>query len=92
MKTLLALAKELGFTEAVALDPQALVPKEDVRAMCASDKCHAYGKNWTCPPECGDLSACAARIKDCTQGILLQTVGTLEDSFDVVEKELRKKM
>ena len=83
MKTLLALAKELGFTEAVALDPQALVPKEDVRAMCASDKCHAYGKNWTCPPECGGLSACAARIKDCTQGILLQTVGTLEDSFDV---------
>ena len=83
MNELLALAKELGFTEAAVLDPRVLEPKAEVRAMCAADKCHAYGKNWTCPPECGDLPTCTARIKACTQGILLQTVGELEDSFDV---------
>lgn len=83
MNELLALAKELGFTEAAALDPRVLEPKAEVRSMCAADKCHAYGKNWTCPPECGDLPTCTARIKACTQGILLQTVGELEDSFDV---------
>ena len=83
MNELIALAKELGFTEAAALDPRILEPRAEVRAMCAADKCHAYGKNWTCPPECGDLALCTARIRSCTQGILLQTVGKLEDSFDV---------
>ena len=83
MNELIALAKELGFTEAASLDPRILEPRAEVRAMCATDKCHAYGKNWTCPPECGDLALCTARIRSCTQGILLQTVGKLEDSFDV---------
>ena len=72
MNELIALAKELGFTEAASLDPRILEPRAEVRAMCAADKCHAYGKNWTCPPECGDLALCTARIRSCTQRILLR--------------------
>lgn len=78
-----AYAKDLGFSEAAPLDPRRLIPREEVRAMCAADKCHAYGKNWTCPPVCGSLEACTEKIKACRTGILLQTVGKLEDSFDV---------
>ena len=36
-------AKELGFAEAAPVDPAALKPNAEVRAMCAADKCHAYG-------------------------------------------------
>lgn len=89
-------ARGLGFSEAAPLDPRVLVPNAQVREMCAADKCHAYGKNWTCPPECGDLPTCAARIAAHTRGMLLQSVGILEDSFDVetmmeTEEEHRKR-
>ena len=79
----IAYARELGFTEAAPVDPAALIPQAEVRAMCAADKCHAYGKNWTCPPECGDLETCTRRIREKTWGILVQSVAQLEDSFDI---------
>jgi len=75
-------AKALGFTEVAPLDIAALVPRKDVRTMCAADRCGAYGKNWTCPPHCGTLEECAARIQGYKYGILLQTVGQLSKAID----------
>ena len=75
-------ALELGFSCAVSLDPATLVPRPDVRAMCADDRCGTYGKNWTCPPYCGTLEECADRICRYSRGILLQTVGKLEKDID----------
>ena len=40
-------------------------------------------KNWSCPPGCGTLEECEARVRQYTHGILVQTVGNLEDSMDV---------
>lgn len=82
MKELIELALEQGFTYAAALDPAALAVREEVRAMCAADKCRAYGRNWTCPPHCGTIDECRARIAAMGSGLLVQTVGQLEDSFD----------
>ena len=67
-------AKALGFNHAAPLDPATLVPRADIRAMCAMDRCGAYGKNWTCPPFCGTLEECAAALQKYSRGILLQTV------------------
>ena len=75
-------AISLGFNEAVPLDPQKLTGQEDVRAMCASDKCGAYGKNHTCPPNCGTLAQCQTQMRSYTRGILLQTVGKLRKTID----------
>lgn len=72
----------LGFTEAAALNVDTLSPRADVRAMCAENKCGAYGKNWTCPPHCGSLESCAAKIHRYRRGILVQTVGHLEKTID----------
>ena len=85
MKTkqeLYAMALDAGFSTAAPLDVTTLEVHKEVRAMCASDKCHAYGKNWTCPPECGTLEQCAAQMRPYSNGLLLQTSGKLEDSFD----------
>jgi len=71
-----------GFDTALPIDPQALVAREDVRAMCAADKCGAYGKNWTCPPYCGTLGECTQKIRTYRRGILVQTVGKLEKTID----------
>ena len=75
-------AKALGFDVAAALDPRTLVAREDVRAMCAADKCGAYGKNWTCPPEVGTIGECQERMRGYRRGILLQTVGHMRKTVD----------
>ncbi len=82
MKERIELALAQGFTCAAALDPGALAVRAEVRDMCAADKCRAYGRNWTCPPHCGSLEECAARLGEMGSGLLVQTVGQLEDSFD----------
>ena len=75
-------AREMGFTVAVPLQISVLQPRQAVRDMCAADQCRAYGKNWTCPPHCGTLEECAARLQQYHYGILLQTVGKLEKTID----------
>ncbi len=78
----IAAAKALGFDHAAALDPATLQAREDVRAMCAEDRCHSYGKNWTCPPYCGTVEACRQKLHSYRRGILLQTVGKLSKRVD----------
>lgn len=75
-------ALKLGFSQAVSMDPKTLVAREDVRAMCAQDKCGAYGKNWTCPPHIGTIEECQQKLGKYTRGILVQTVGKLEKAVD----------
>jgi predicted metal-binding protein len=75
-------AKEIGFSEAGALDTSTLTVREDVRAMCAEDRCHAYGHNWTCPPTCGTLEECQAKMRSYQHGIIVQTVGHMSKDID----------
>lgn len=75
-------ALEAGFTYADILDVDTLHVNPEVRKMCEANTCGMYGKNWSCPPGCGDLEACAEKLKQYSQGIITQTVAQLEDSFD----------
>lgn len=83
MERILRLAAEAGFTHAAALDPATIELKAEVRAMCADNSCGQYDKCWSCPPGCGELTECAQRIAGYRTGLLVQTVGVLEDSMDV---------
>lgn len=76
------LVAESGFTSWAPLDIATIELKEEVRAMCADNSCGQYGKRWSCPPGCGTLDECEARISRFHHGILLQTIGDIEDSFD----------
>ncbi len=75
-------AQDVGFDVVVPCNVSTLKPMREVRDMCRSDKCHAYNKNWTCPPVCGSLEECAARIKCYRQGILMQTIGHMTKDID----------
>ena len=79
---LAALAEEVGFTAWVPLDLKTVELKPEVRDMCAGGSCQQYGKRWSCPPGCGTLEECAAQVERCSYGILVQSVGDVEDSFD----------
>ena len=83
METLLALAKQVGFSQIAPLDMTALEVREAVREMCAGDRCHSYGRSWSCPPACDTLEQCKERIQRNKWGILVQTTAQLEDDFDL---------
>lgn len=94
LDALIALAKESGFTHAAALDVATIDLKQQVRDMCARNTCGQYGKKWSCPPGCGDLEQLREKLAKYHCGILVQTVGELEDDFDVetmMETEARQK-
>ena len=81
-KKAIEIAKGIGFDTAEPLDPATIILHEEVREMCAEGKCKAYGHNWTCPPACGDLPHCRSVIAEHSEGIIVQSIGHLEDSMD----------
>lgn len=76
------LALQCGFSRAAALDVRTFVVREEVRAMCAVNKCRQYGVNWACPPVCGTLAECETTLRGFSWGVLVQTTGELTDSLD----------
>ena len=77
------LAREIGFECSCILRVETLKPLHEVREMCAAGRCRIYGKRWSCPPACGSIERCRQRIEAYKSGILVQSVGQLEDVFDV---------
>lgn len=82
IENLMILGKQAGFTHIAPLDCSTIKLLPEVRQMCAENTCHMYGKNWSCPPGCGTLEECETQIRKYSHGILVQTVGKLEDSMD----------
>ena len=82
LKELQQLGKEIGFFKIEEMDTGKIKLLPEVRQMCSTDKCHMYGRNWSCPPACGTLEECAADISGYKKGIIVQTKGELEDEFD----------
>ncbi|AFA47525.1 DUF2284 domain-containing protein [Acetobacterium woodii] len=78
----LDLAKESGFTRAAKLEIDSIDLNPEVRKMCADNKCNIYDTNWACPPGCGTLAECDEKVRKYKYGVIVQTTGELEDSFD----------
>lgn len=77
------LARESGFEIVGALDVAALNFRQDVRDMCTPQMCpQGYGRSWSCPPAVPALETMRSEAASYAQGIIVQTVGKLEDSFD----------
>ena len=81
------LAESYGFTAWAPLDIGTIRPKQEVRDMCAANTCRKYGTSWCCPPGCGSLEDCFRELQQYRYGILVQTCGEIEDSFDYEAKE-----
>ncbi|MDR1807260.1 MAG: ASKHA domain-containing protein [Propionibacteriaceae bacterium] len=81
-------ARDLGFAEAAPLrlgpgeGRVALAPQAWVREMCAQNRCRAFGSNWMCPPALPPLGELAEDLAAYRRGLLVQTVGRLDDAFD----------
>ena len=82
MKELERMGLEAGFTHVALLKSSTIELMPEVREMCEKNTCHMYNKRWSCPPGCGDLEACQKKISQYEEGIIVQTVGQLEDPMD----------
>lgn len=82
-KEIAAKCLEHGFSKAGTLEVSCLEFKDEVRAMCEANRCGAYNKSWSCPPGCGTIEECSARAKEYQKAVVVEYIGTLEDSFDI---------
>lgn len=83
LSELIDLAYKCGFSVAAEMNPSTLRFMPEVREMCSADKCHSYNKNWSCPPAAGKLEKIAAHCSLFDKGIIVQTIGQMEDEFDI---------
>ena len=83
LKELNQIAQDCGFSHMGDLPLDKLELRQEVRDMCLTNSCGQYGKRWSCPPGCGSLDELRAQLGTYHRGILVQTVGQLEDEFDV---------
>lgn len=82
MQKLIEDLKTCGFETVTELDVTTLKALPEVRQMCEVNTCGMYNRNWSCPPGCGSVEECEAAMKEYRFGILVQTVGEIEDSLD----------
>ena len=80
---LAARARNRGFTHYGCTPATSLSVNPAVRSLCAENRCQSYGRNWTCPPACGTLDDFSAALASRSVALVVQTVGQLEDEFDV---------
>ena len=71
-----------GFSHVAPLDAATIELMPQVREMCEKNTCGRYGKNWKCPPGVDALEKCEETIRRYKRGIIVQTVGELEDELD----------
>ena len=83
----ITIASEQGFSHVSHLDVSKLEFLQEVRNMCAADRCRMYDKSWMCPPGCGELSDSIERASRYSDGIIVQTTGILTDIFDYEEMQ-----
>ena len=65
-----------------AVEVSAIKTSKALRAACEQNYCGNYDKNWMCPPAIGTYEELSGRLKEYNKGVLVQTIHTLQDSFD----------
>lgn len=79
---LLQMSLDLGADRIAFVNPGDINFSIDFKEMCAMNSCGKYGTNWMCPPAIGTIEDGIEKIKQFSNGMIIQTVSQLEDSFD----------
>jgi predicted metal-binding protein len=80
--TLKALAIQLGATRSGIVKVSDIQFSESFRELCELNSCGKYKTNWMCPPAVGPFDELKNKVLEFDQGLVIQTVYQMEDSFD----------
>ncbi|MBQ3493746.1 MAG: DUF2284 domain-containing protein [Clostridia bacterium] len=79
---LLSLTSEIGVFKVKIIQTEKVETDKSFRLLCESNACGMYGKCYMCPPNVGNIDELMAQIKNYDYGLVYQTVGQIEDSYD----------
>lgn len=81
-KQLFKLALDSGFTYAAWISPAKIPFAPELRSLCEQNACGKYGSSWKGPPAIGPVEELMQEVIQYKNGLIVQTVGQMEDSFD----------
>lgn len=74
---------ECGAEKACVIPQSQIVLSGEFRKICESNGCGNYGRCWMCPPDVGEIGELMEKVRTYSHGLLYQSIGKLEDSFDI---------
>ena len=80
---LIETALSCGAAKAAVIAGEQIDLNDEYRRICESNGCGGYGRCWMCPPHTGTIEENMAAVRSFPKGLLFQTIGQLEDSFDI---------
>lgn len=83
LKCLVQTIMSHGATDAAVILVDIIPFRREFRLACEQNTCGKYGRCWMCPPDVGDIDEMIAEAKKYQYALIVQSVGKLEDSFDI---------
>lgn len=90
-RRLIDLALKHGADKAGVIEVAAIPFRREFRVACEQNTCGKFGTCWMCPPDVGDIDEMIEEAKAYRYAFVFQTVGRLEDSFDIEGMEAAAK-
>lgn len=75
---LINLALQEGFEKAAVVKTSDIPFDFSFRKYCAADVCGMYGKNYSCPPDCGSPEEMRQRVINKSKALVLQSVWKIQ--------------
>jgi len=82
-ESLIKCARKAGANGAAVVRVDQIAFCRDFRSACVQNTCGKYRKCWMCPPDIGEIDDLIAQAKTYEHMLVFQSVGQLEDSFDI---------
>ena len=86
------IALEEGFADTEVIPVEKLVFCHEYRRFCEQNDCGNYGKNYACPPACGEPWEMEEKVKKYKYAAVFCSRTQVKDAFDSSETKKVKKM
>lgn len=80
---LIQLMLDAGASKAARIEEAQIVTNPAFFDTCKTNRCGNFGKCYACPPLAGSCDELIKSVHSYRHGLLYQTIGYLEDSFDI---------
>lgn len=82
-KQLIQAVLDSGAAKAALIGADQVVLNDAFFDICKGNGCGNFGQCWMCPPHIGEIHELMDKVRSYQYGVLYQTIGELEDSFDI---------
>lgn len=83
LEKMIRIALDHGAYKAAVISADQVETDGSFRDLCKSNACGKYGRCWMCPPDIGEIEPLMAKLREYEYALVYQTVGELEDSYDI---------